>query len=269
MELQRNEFNLNNFEIEISDSAYAILDKSWKCDNVCDPFSRLYFVKKGTGFLKFGKKTVELRAGFVYLIPSELTFSYGCFEHIEKLFFHISLAKTEKYDLLATVKTICKLPFSDKELNELKSLYFSENYIDKLTLKMLLYKTLSEFTKKHNFKAVPIKSYSEPVKKTMTYIQRHTKINLSVKEISKNLYISESKIRKAFKDELGATVGEYIDDLVFIKAKKMLGKNNASIGEISEALGFCDQFYFSRRFKEKFGKAPSKYRKEAIFFKKA
>ena len=33
------------------------------------------------------------------------------------------------------------------------------------------------------------------------------------------------------------------------------------ISRISERYGFCDQFYFSRRFKEKFGVTPQKYRK--------
>lgn len=260
---ERADFNLNNLEMEITDSAAVILDKSWNSLNVCDPFSRLYYIKSGNGYLKQGEKIIELKSGNIYLIPASTTFSYGC-EYLEKIFFHISITKTEKYDLLSDIKTILSLPFSENEYNAMKKLYLSDNYIDKLTLKTIIYKTLSDFADKYHFSNVPIKAYSEHVKRTMNYIHKHTKINLSVKDISKQLFISESKIRKTFKEEVGVTVGEYIDDLVFIKAKKLLKKKYILIGEISEKLGFCDQFYFSRRFKEKFGKTPSEYRKETI-----
>ena len=48
---------------------------------------------------------------------------------------------------------------------------------------------------------------------------------------------------------------------VFIQAKKLLANEQLSIAEISTRLGFCDQFYFSRRFKQKFGETPSSFRK--------
>ena len=33
------------------------------------------------------------------------------------------------------------------------------------------------------------------------------------------------------------------------------------VSEVSERLGFCDQFYFSRYFKKRCGESPLKYRK--------
>ena len=81
-------------------------------------------------------------------------------------------------------------------------------------------------------------------------------------EIAKEMFVSPSKLRNTFKAETGITLGGYIDDMVFFRAKKLLGSKKFSVGDISTKLGFCDQFYFSRRFKEKYGKTPSKYRKE-------
>jgi AraC-like DNA-binding protein len=49
---------------------------------------------------------------------------------------------------------------------------------------------------------------------------------------------------------------------VLFKAEEMLIKSNLSILEISEMFGFYDQFYFSRRFKERFGISPLKYRNQ-------
>lgn len=256
---------LNMFEIEIGSSRHVFLDERWKCSNACDSFSRLYYIRSGKGFLKYNGKTVEMKGGNVYLIPANCEFSYGC-ESLEKLYFHISILTVEKYDLLSGVNRICELPFSKQEFSKLLDCYVSDNYFDFLTLKMIIYKTVIDCCKKYGFKKVLVKEYSETVERIMTYIQKNAKINLSVSKISKSLFISESKIRKIFKEETGVTVGRYVDDLIFLKAKRLLGQKEYSIRDISLKLGFCDQFYFSRRFKEKYGKTPSEYRKELFIY---
>lgn len=58
----------------------------------------------------------------------------------------------------------------------------------------------------------------------------------------------------AVMEEAGMSPGKYIDNMIFLKAKQMLSDPALTIGQISRKLGFCDQFYFSRRFKENFRK---------------
>ena len=87
-------------------------------------------------------------------------------------------------------------------------------------------------------------------------------VQLTTKELAEQLFICESTLCKKFKNEVGVTIGTYIDDLIFFNAEKMLLKTKWSINQISETLGFCDQFYFSRRFKHKYGQTPLEYRKK-------
>jgi AraC-like DNA-binding protein len=56
-------------------------------------------------------------------------------------------------------------------------------------------------------------------------------------------------------------VGKYINDLLMFEAGRLLAADGRTIGEISAALGFCDQFYFSRRFAGHFLMTPREYRK--------
>ena len=65
-----------------------------------------------------------------------------------------------------------------------------------------------------------------------------------------------------FRQEVGVTLGKYIDDQLMAAAQWQLLKTKVSIGEISDALGYCDQFYFSRRFKQLCGETPLQYRKK-------
>lgn len=256
-------FDSNVPRTEIKYGGYAILDEKWRCENSCDPFSRLYYVTKGSGFLKYGDKVVEMQPGNVYLVPAMLTFSYGC-RYLEKLFFHVSVIKTDRYDLLSGQRDIYSMPYSAGEIEKLKSISESDDYMSFLSMRGIIYKTMSDFAERYNFKKIAVREYSKTVKKVISYIHHNVKISLSVKEISKNMYVSESSIRNRFKEEVGVTIGEYIDDVVLFEAKKLLKTDGLMIKEISEQLDFCDQFYFARRFKEKFGKTPTQYRKEII-----
>lgn len=121
--------------------------------------------------------------------------------------------------------------------------------------------TLFAFLNDANLQKTPAKTYGDLVKNIIAYVHENTRVNLSVRDISNRLFVSESKIRNSFLKEMEIPIGKYIDDMVFIKAKELLSKEQLSIGEISAELGFCDQFYFSRRFKEKFGSSPSFFRK--------
>ncbi len=254
--------SINMLNIDIGQSNYVHLGKEWQHDGVCDPFSRLYFIRNGHGFLKTETDTTELKGGYVYLVPSNCAFSYGC-SNLEKLYFHISVTTVEKYDLLSDVGRICTLPYAEEDFNHLLDCFLSNNYLDLLKLKMLLHKTVLDFAEAFHFEKTPVKQYSDLTERIINYIQKNVKINLTVEMIAKHLFVSESKVRKAFKDEMGITIGKYIDDLVFLKARQLLTKK-MSISEISQRLGFCDQFYFARRFKEKYHKSPTEFRKEIL-----
>ena len=254
---------LNNLNMEVFYSAHVFLDERWKNDGVCSNFSRLYYIKEGKGYLKCNGKLTELTGGNAYLIPAGCTVSYGC-TSLEKIFFHFSISTTDKNDLLDKLDSICEIPFEKDDFDIILKCSSSENYIDFLKTKSILYKTISDCAKKYDFEESFVKQYSEIVEKTINYIKQHISINLSVEEISKDLFVSDSKLRKTFKKDTGKTIGKYIDDLVFFKAKQLLAKKHIPIGEISGQLGFCDQFYFARRFKERYNQTPSEFRKEII-----
>lgn len=267
MHTKMKHYAISGFEIEIEHAAYARLDSKWKSRNVCDPFSRLYYVKSGEGYVVCNGEKIMLTPGNIYLIPSETVFDYGCDGRLEKMFFHIYINTLERYDLLANVNKICQVPFAATEFDDLKKCMESGDYMKLIRLKQIIYDTMLRMTEKYGFKGVPIKQYSDGVKKAMEYIHHHTRIDLNTELVSEKVFISKSKLRKDFKQETGVPIGKYIDDMVFFKAKRLLNKGYLSINEISQKLGFCDQFYFSRRFKERYGEPPSEYRRKIMLEK--
>lgn len=254
---------LNKMNIEISAAKYVVLDENWKCEPFSSPFSRLYFVTEGEGYLKYGDKTITMHRGNVYFVPSECEFSYSC-ECLEKLYFHVSVSTIEGYDLFSGADGIYSIPYSVEDIFKLRKYLISDNYEDIFKLKMLILKVMVDITDTYKLNKTYIKQLSPLIQRVISYIEKNTRINLSVADIKNELFLSESKIRNSFKAEMGIPIGRYIDDMVFIKAKQLLSKKDLSIAQVSLELGFCDQFYFSRRFKERFNMTPSEFKNNGL-----
>lgn len=202
-----------------------------------------------------------MRAGYVYFIPPSVRFCCGC-EYMEKTFFHISLPTVEKYDFLLNRDRIYELPYPLDKQEELRTLLKSEDYLDIVRLGLLVSEAVLNFCTTYPEDGGKIKKYTPLTEKIIGYIEENLSVKLTVSEIARALFLSDSKIRNAFREEIGIPIGKYIDDMVFIKARQMLVDPQRSISSVSAELGFCDQFYFSRRFSERFGRSPSSFKSE-------
>ena len=75
--------------------------------------------------------------------------------------------------------------------------------------------------------------------------------------------MSQSHFMRYFKQAAGKTFVDYLTHLRIHKARLLLPDKNLSIAEISNQVGFTDQSYFDKRFKEHFSKSPREYRATA------
>lgn len=252
---------IKDSNLNIHRAAFVRLDNKWNFTTKGSVFSRLYFVSRGGGFIKTKNQYVTLKEGTVYFIPPNCKFSCGC-DYMEKTFFHISLPTVEKYDFFLGRDEIYEMPYSIEKQKELNRLLKTDDYVDIIKLRISLLEVVLDFCHKYPEGDIRIKKYSPLTEKTIAFIDENLSIKLTVSDIAKALFLSESKIRNSFKEEMGTPIGKYIDDMVFIKARRMLADSSKSIASVSAELGFCDQFYFSRRFTEKFDRTPSKFRTE-------
>lgn len=94
------------------------------------------------------------------------------------------------------------------------------------------------------------------------YIRENLSIQLTVGELAAHAHVSESTLEKSFRAELGMTIGRYIDEEIFLRAESLLRHTDLPVSRMSEQFGFCDQFYFSRRFRAHCGLSPRQYRKQ-------
>ena len=82
---------------------------------------------------------------------------------------------------------------------------------------------------------------------------------VSVGEIEQHFSISHATLWRLFQKELSASPSEYILDIKLKKAKIML-LHGFGVQPVSDQCGFCDCSYFIKKFKQKYGKTPYKYK---------
>lgn len=84
--------------------------------------------------------------------------------------------------------------------------------------------------------------------------------NTTAEAIAKNLGISYSRFRRAFKELTGTSPSKYMLELKLNEAKLLLYNTNLPIKEISYSLNFENPDYFPVFFKKRTGKTPTEYR---------
>lgn len=145
--------------------------------------------------------------------------------------------------------------------NELIDLCFNalenqQEFTDKLYFFFRLLQILEQGTKEvtNTAHAMP-----EEMVTILSYIDNHISENLQVSDIASALYISESTVRRRFR--------EYIDikPLEFIQKKKLhtaaeLLKQGESVLNAGLNVGYTDNSYFIQLFKRQYGITPYQYK---------
>ncbi len=256
--------NISGTKMTVGENAVVSLDSTW-CDvNKNSPFSRIYFILDGSGEITVNGEKVFLQPGNVYFIPIGSDMEYRCDEQLVKLYFHINLIDCNGFDVFDGMKNTVIVKKGMEYVRSVVEAYSENTYTALLQLKRCLYEIIERASTEGGIAEKQLVSYSYHVACAMDYIKNNLSIKLDNSSIAQKLFVSESFLSKRFKAEVGITIGQYIDKLVFFSAQQQLLNRELSIHEISTSLGFCDQFYFSRRFRQFFGCSPAVYRKYYI-----
>ncbi len=253
---------LGRINMTFSAVAYAELDSSWSMKKMKAPFTRIYLVDGGKARVMYNGETIDLVPGNAYILPAGLDFSCECEEFMSKVFFHVNILRYDKYDIFNECHKCIVLKDKIALTEKMKGLLNKDTINSVLTIKSEVLALVTQAIEQENINLGAIKEYSQLVKKVLKMIEAELTASLKVPELAEKLYISESRLQKTFKEEVGVSIGKYIDDRLMVKAEAMIREKHYSVKEISEILGFCDQFYFSRRFAQRFGVSPASYKKK-------
>ncbi len=138
-----------------------------------------------------------------------------------------------------------------------------------LILKSLIMKLIALFLKETNYvknrKKIdrydfPFYDKSNVVRIILEYFDNNYMNNISLDDMSRNMYLSSVYISKVFKEKTGESPINYLINLRLGKARNLLIYTESHVKSIAQSVGYKDAYYFSKLFKKYYGHSPCKFR---------
>ena len=99
----------------------------------------------------------------------------------------------------------------------------------------------------------------ELLDQVMAYIEENLAAKISLAEVSKHFYVSESTVSQLFRKKMGVSFYRCVTQRRLISAKNLI-QRDTPLEAVAEQTGFSDYSTFYRAFKSEFGISPRQYR---------
>ncbi len=167
------------------------------------------------------------------------------------------------YDTLLASKEPLKFTIEDLYLN---TIYYKavltqnfprEDYV--VSTNLMISQILNIFWEQRIFHNP---DYPDWLNDFLTYISHPNNFGKSVNELSKSTAYSYSRLARLFKEYVGTTLVDYINEKKMTHAKRLLRTTTLPMIQISEQIGYNSLSSFNHLFKNTYGLTPSEYRKK-------
>ena len=104
------------------------------------------------------------------------------------------------------------------------------------------------------------RALDQRIRRAVEWITSHPSEQVVVADLARDCGLSESRFAHLFRAEVGQAPQQYIEEIRLQRAAQLLRTTSLRVGEIASESGYADAFYFSARFRRKFGVPPTAYR---------
>ena len=96
------------------------------------------------------------------------------------------------------------------------------------------------------------------------YINLHYHEDLKLSHLAEQVYLSTNYLSNVFTKHTGCSLNKYIKEVRLEKAQELLLSTNMKIADIGRRVGYDNTSYFIKKFQEKYGMTPEKYRMNPV-----
>lgn len=98
----------------------------------------------------------------------------------------------------------------------------------------------------------------------LDFIRNHYGDNIMLEDVGRAVGRSGSHFKKILREEMGLSFTEYLTRVRLEASEQLLRNPYLSLAEIAQTVGYSDQSYFGKLFKQYYGLTPAQYRKKVI-----
>ena len=103
---------------------------------------------------------------------------------------------------------------------------------------------------------VSTKNHSSAVMQAVSYIHRHFKEKLTLRQVASSIHLSPKYLGEIFKAEMGLSFSAYLMQTRLVFARNLLQNGRCTVAQAAFASGFNSPAYFSECFKKEYGYPP-------------
>ncbi|NWJ52212.1 MAG: helix-turn-helix transcriptional regulator [Bacteroidetes bacterium] len=267
--------------------AYLRFDYRREYTNIVSPFSRIYLITEGHGTITIGHEQIELKPGYIYLIPGFTLCSYIFEQGLCHYYIHVNEIMQNGLNIFNLYKVKNKIIASDiiQKLFE-RLLYINPDlqlphhdpkvYQTKPWINQKVhYKTINQHLESIGIIRLIFSSFLEPeqsinatnllqhnMQAVLLHIQDNLQNDISMNELSGMACLSKDHFTRLFKSLVGIPPCEFIIRKRIEKAQFLLLTTNMSQEQIIEKTNFKSLSYFSRMFKKYTSFTPTIFRQQ-------
>lgn len=233
----------------------------------------LWLVTNGNIIVETNDTTMKANVHDVILFyPGESYRAYTDSEKCSFIFLFFELGTTNMIDVFES-RNASGL-YSGNALNK-QATTFQKNYTKRKRMAdNSILSSLSDFIQLLNtmftaadftpFKIKKQTTHSHEIINTLLYINEHCTENISMKDLALHTGMSEKYFISKFNYNAGISPKQYQIKCRMQLAANMLINSSCTIAQISEYIGYPDQYSFSKAFHKYFGESPSSFRKRVL-----
>ncbi len=240
-------------------------DKNYRVQKKGFENFQLMYVKEGSGSIRNGNKSMELKPGDVAL-TGYLPYEYSTDERWETIWFHFNGCSSREifdhlYEATAGVINASNNIIVPKYCNKILSIFENGETICEPIISCHIQRLLSELimiSSKNSFNS----SDEEPSlsMEAINYIENNFSSRLTLEELSDKVSMSTYYFSRMFKKETGYTPYEYILSVRINHSKNLLKSTHLSVKEIGYKVGFNSESNFVYTFRKRTGMTPNDFR---------
>lgn len=271
----------------LRNTAFLSFDSDSVYQDIISPFTRMYLITTGSGYLIIGNHKISLEAGNLYLIPSFTPCTYHFSEGLGHYYIHFSIdtpnglspfnmySYTNKtlgteldknlFNRLVDINPDLQLPHHHPNvyqtklwLNKKVTYTSAGHYLETTGIIKQLFSRFLEPCKSQVMTSI-LKYNIQPI---LLHIQNNLGRDICVNELADMACFSKDHFSRVFKSITGMAPCDYIIRKRIERAQFLLLTTEMGQKEIIEETGFRSASYFSRIFKKITSYTPEKYRKQ-------
>lgn len=244
----------------------------------------IIYIKKGCGTITVDFKQYFVSSGMIALIIPGQLHSIEQFEtesmEYENIIFHPQILLSKQTDACSTdffsplMDGTLTVPVlyrpQDPFYNDIASCIDANDEICKtdppayqLFIKSQLFMLFYLLFNKCSSREVQKKDYKslEKMKLILKYVENNYMQKITIADIAAKVSLSQSHFMKYFKNTMGTSFIDYLNEYRLTMASRLLISSDSSILDIAAEVGFDNLSYFNRSFKKRFRQTPREYRR--------